>query len=72
MHTLKCVVEFGVCVLVKGIQVGTDCAGEKNWVLRYDGNATPQVVEANLRDIDAVDVYGTLTCLQEAEKRQCK
>ena len=68
MHTLKRVVKFRVFVLVKCVQVRAHRAGEKDRVLWYDRNAAPQVMETDLRNIDAVNVYGTLACLQEAEK----
>lgn len=63
MHTLKRVVKFRVCVLVKCVQVRAHRAGEKDWVLWYDRDAAPQVMETDLRNIDAINVYGTLTCL---------
>ena len=72
MHTLKRVVEFRIRVLVKRIQIRADCAREKDWILWYNRNAAPQVVETDLRNIDAVDVYGAFACLEEAEQSQCE
>ena len=55
--------KFRVCVLVKCVQVRAHRAGKKDWVLWYDRDAAPQVMETDLRNIDAINVYGTLTCL---------
>ena len=63
MHTLEGVVEFGVGVLVKGVQIRADGAGEKDRVLRYDCDAASEVVEADLRHVDAVNVHRTLARL---------
>ena len=63
MHTLKRVVKFRVCVLVECVQVRAYGAGEKDRVLWYNRNAASQVMETDLRNIDAVDVYGTLARL---------
>ena len=63
MHALEGVVEFGVGVLVKGVQVRADGAGEKDRVLRYDCDAASEVVEADFRHVDAVNVDGTLARL---------
>ena len=41
MDTLKRVVEFGVGMLVEGVEVRADGAGEKDRVLRYDGDPAP-------------------------------
>ena len=63
MHTLQGIVEFGVGVPVEGVQVRADGAGEKDRVLRYDCDAASEVVEADFRNVDAVNVHGTLARL---------
>ena len=54
-------------MLVERVEIRADCAGEEDWVLWYDCDTAPQVVETDLRNVDAVNVDRALACFQEAE-----
>ena len=68
MNTFEGVAELGIGVLVEGIEVRADGAGEENRVLGDDGKTAAEVVEVDLGDVDAVDEDLTFAGGEEAEE----
>lgn len=62
-----------VAELIEGVEIRPDRAGEENRVLWDDGETRAEVVEFDLRNIDAVDSDAPFAALKEAEEgeRQC-
>ena len=59
-----------VVVLVAGVEVHPEGAGEQHRVLRDDGDARSQVVQPQGRDVQPVDHDAALRGLHDAEQRQ--
>ena len=70
MNTLEAVPELIIGVVIEGVEVASDCAGEEHRVLGNDGQARSEVVELDLGDIETVNADGARASLQEAEERQ--
>ncbi len=68
MHALEGVAEGGVGLVVEGVEVGADGAGEEDGILWDDGEAGAEVVELDLGDVDAVDVDAAGARFEEAEE----
>ena len=59
-----------VAVLVAGVEVHPEGAGEQHRVLRDDGDARSQVVQPQGRDVQPINHDAALRGLHDAEQRQ--
>eukprot|EP00042_Codosiga_hollandica_P025532 m.114807 g.114807 ORF g.114807 m.114807 type:complete len:403 (-) comp51902_c0_seq1:1871-3079(-) len=61
-----------VGVLLEGIQIGADGATKEDSILRHNRDATTQILQPDLRDVQAVNQNFPSGWLEDAEQRHCE
>ena len=69
MRSLETIIEDVVGLGAEWIDVGSQCSGEEQRILRDNGHFGSQVIQANLRYVDPVNDDGATGQLTHSEKR---
>ena len=68
MNTHQCFPQFDIAELIEGIEIRADGARKQDRILWNNGQTGAQVVEFNLRNIDAINRNAAFPSLKEAKE----